>query len=729
MSKSPTLSEEFPEITKEVDHTIYENLPPKFEYDENKDELFQALKFLREKIKNLNESPRPDGDVSSYSVDEAVQTQEAPLVPPVPVSNLPKMEDLQTELSDELKIVKEDYNQSLRNTRNLQPTLNNSNSPMLTPRSITLETAERIKNRISTILRPPLDLGQGDNLDHKILQDKEDLRLFLDEVESNLNPPNLSKSLHDSFDQPHNLELPATLKMKQSLSDMFSNLDTGGSIDEHEMSLVLANALAESGADSVNLFNIKKEIQVELGQRELTDSEASLPKLEIEQEVVDPKRENMENLNPPPNSKLHQPDLTIPTQEISPESQNIYLNITDHIQAANQRCIDLEKQLSEMKSIIKATSDKNSAEIERIIEESRQECNLETRSSVSGLAKGEGFNTQYVSKFSLDSKGNLVETKILKPSSSNPKLDINDPQFLADVVKRLKAKNLNRKQAKKAAEKLALHTIKNELCLEKLKNLRLESESAKNSPRDDSMTLRGDDLVQVRKYQNFDRPKTAHQASRNEYQPRNVRGYTRSSNKTSNHASSNPRKNRPSSVKPNSRRTPHTSGQNVTDTDIGKQTNLPHFAQDTYQSRQRKIENHKITKELNCINQDRILKGENRQSSEKILNPRLVTGKSYLHKKVASRESSSERKKKTLHKKIQKQQSKKSNLLQESERLVPFVSGFSGGKSYLVGGGNSVKTAVCTDQVSRLDRHSTIFCSRRTPTSTYKNSNLKSKLK
>lgn len=84
--------------------------------------------------------------------------------PPTPkLENIIENEDdnpgqsMSISFNSEIKNMKESYHKKIYESRQVQNNLTQSDSPLLTPREINHKTSEAIQNRISTILRPPIE--------------------------------------------------------------------------------------------------------------------------------------------------------------------------------------------------------------------------------------------------------------------------------------------------------------------------------------------------------------------------------------------------------------------------------------------------------------------------------------------------------------------------------------------------------------------------------------------
>lgn len=128
------------------------------------------------------------------------------------------------------------------------------------------------------------------------------------------------------------------------------------------------------------------------------------------------------------------PRSTQTSRQLSP---TINEKIEEQLLKADLRCTTLEKQLEQMRTIVKQTTEHNSAKIEEIIRESKNDIENLTKKAIDNY-----------------------EAKV--PVPKTPKIDLNDEKFIEKVVERLKQEKLDKKKLAKVAKKLSLHCANSE---------------------------------------------------------------------------------------------------------------------------------------------------------------------------------------------------------------------------------------------------------------------------
>jgi len=327
--------------SSENNKTTYQHLPKqgspgKIIFDDENDELLDALKFLRQKVAALSSNPTSPRD--------------------------PKKSEIQTQTVEPTtpKVI-------LRPKKTVT-----YDSALPTPRNLNPEITEQIRNRISNILRPP---------------DYDDINFLT----SDLSP-------------------------------------------------------------RAKVF-LDKEIDIEHGFGDFVDREEiqklDLSKGDADNEIIIRDEETQASTETSPRA----------TQTSRQASPTINEKIEEQLLKADLRCTTLEKQLEQMRTIVKQTTEHNSAKIEEIIRESKNDIENMTKKAIDNY-----------------------EAKHILPAPKTPKIDLNDEKFIEKVVERLKQEKLDKKKLAKVAKKLSLHCANSEDMLNRLKSSKSSSFSPSATP-------------------------------------------------------------------------------------------------------------------------------------------------------------------------------------------------------------------------------------------------------
>jgi len=346
--------------TKSVNKTTYAPLPAAqrheaFLLDENAqtDELLEALQFLRSKVKDLTSQPPSPRKEEETQTDHTITTASGNSATSPTSYQLQQNVDVQSYHGAYSKPILSKTNSSEENSRqnsarkvvrisDNDASSSRASSALPTPRKLSPDITEQIRNRISTILRPPdYDMRTYD----KITSIDPTARIFLDD------------SIRDHQSQQ-------ALSLQKTTTALNDKSRTG--------------ATSSASSQTRTPRGLNQEIEAQL-------------------------------------------------------------------KSADMRCEALEKQLEQMRHIVKKTTEQNSTEIEKIIEESRKEA----------------------SKFDILQ----VEATQAQLYKSTKKALLTDEDFVEKVMSRLKKEKLSRKKLAKISQKLAEYGADSEDVVRQLRNV------------------------------------------------------------------------------------------------------------------------------------------------------------------------------------------------------------------------------------------------------------------